>query len=144
MNRLLYNQSNKWCVHLNTDVDLQTPPCRLVAMSPCRHVALSCPVLPPNRCLQHKVFFLRVSLRQGKAPAAGSGGGGRPAGRLGLPPIVVNLNSSSSELKLLRVLQTLVNLSGKDAGELHVADFDAAEGHVLWRFGHLRSIYIPG
>ena len=62
---------------------------------------------------------------QGKAPAAdaaggssgGGGGGGRQSGRSGLPPIVVNLNSSSSELKLLRVLQTLVNLSGKDAGE---------------------------
>lgn len=49
--------------------------------------------------------------------ASGSSSGGRAIGRSGLPPIVVNLNSSSSELKLLRVLQTLVNLSGKDAGE---------------------------
>lgn len=61
---------------------------------------------------------------QGKAPAAdaaGSGSGsGRQSGRSGLPPIVVNLNSSSSELKLLRVLQTLVNLSGKDAGESEI------------------------
>lgn len=67
-------------------------------------------------------------LTQGKAAAAkakdagagssgGGGGNGRAAGRAGLPPIVVNLNSSSSELKLLRVLQTLVNLSGKDTGE---------------------------
>lgn len=57
---------------------------------------------------------------QGKAAvgdSAGGSGSGRPTGRPGLPPIVVNLNSSSSELKLLRVLQTLVNLSGKDAGE---------------------------
>lgn len=69
-------------------------------------------------------FFslLFVLPAQGKAPAAdaaaSSGGSGRSAGRSGLPPIVVNLNSSSSELKLLRVLQTLVNLTGKDAGEM--------------------------
>lgn len=75
------------------------------------------------------ILCLRVSARvqQGKAPAtdaaaeaaaAGGGAGARPPGRTGLPPIVVNLNSSSSELKLLRVLQTLVNLSGKDTGEI--------------------------
>ncbi|CBJ34156.1 hypothetical protein Esi_1133_0001 [Ectocarpus siliculosus] len=51
---------------------------------------------------------------KGKAPAHEGSGGGRPGGRAGIPPVVVNLNSSSSELKLLRVLQTLVNLSGKD------------------------------
>lgn len=48
----------------------------------------------------------------------GAGGGGARSIRAGLPPIVVNLNSSTSELKLLRVLQTLVTLSGKDAGEM--------------------------
>lgn len=41
--------------------------------------------------------------------------------RAGLPPIVVNLNSSTSELKLLRVLQTLVTLSGKDAGKMVIS-----------------------
>lgn len=62
---------------------------------------------------------------QGKAPAADTAGSGRTAGRSGsgLPPIVVNLNSSSSELKLLRVLQTLVNLSGKDAGGMRCGSF---------------------
>lgn len=54
------------------------------------------------------------------AASGGTGGmigGSRAGGRSGLPPIVVNLNSSSGELKLLRVLQTLVHLSGKDVGE---------------------------
>lgn len=52
----------------------------------------------------------------GAAAGAGGGGSARPA-RVMLPPIVVNLNSSTTELKLLRVLQTLVKLSAKDGGE---------------------------
>lgn len=65
-------------------------------------------------------FWLQGKLPAGRASiasAAGTAAGGRGVGRAVFPPIVVNLNSSSSELKLLRVLQTLVTLSGKDVGE---------------------------
>ena len=63
--------------------------------------------------------------------ASGGSGGGRAGGRAGLPPIVVNLNSSSSELKLLRVLQTLVNLSGKDAGGMRRENGGGREAFCL-------------
>lgn len=71
---------------------------------------------------------------QGKAPAHEGSGGGRSGGRPGIPPVVVNLNSSSSELKLLRVLQTLVNLSGKDTGErssVRLSGDMTHDGHLI-------------
>lgn len=56
--------------------------------------------------------------------------------------MVVNLNSSSSELKLLRVLQTLVNLSGKDTGEGWCAAVGSLMAEIwLWleTFGRVRG-----
>lgn len=99
-----------------------------ISPSPYRRCSPLCPPVdePRSTLVCCPSSLVLSSLTQGKAPAtathagagsSGGGGGGRAAGRAGLPPIVVNLNSSSSELKLLRVLQTLVNLSGKDTGK---------------------------
>lgn len=73
-----------------------------------------------NRCQGNSAMVATSGGARGSGGVGGGGGGssaGRGGGRSGLPPIVVNLYSSSSELKLLRVLQTLVNLSGNDVGK---------------------------
>lgn len=115
------------CVRARTSVRARAPVLMCLVCVSCVCVCVC--VSLASLCVS-LVFSLcvRVYMQQGKAPATdsssaaagGVGGGTRPTGRSGLPPIVVNLNSSSSELKLLRVLQTLVNLSGKDTGEIYI------------------------